>query len=295
VIDLLLDFSNSTLPNRDKLIKGAKAFVDEILVQRKLMDRVTIGVMLFDGSQQPQRYELPVPDAQQLFSRLDDLQSYTPPDGGATNLNGAARIELEQMQERLQAIMDRNQGGVVTTGHVVLFTDGGDTAGWETPDQATALIAAARKLQTTANGPSTVVQTWAVALKGEDYDPLALKGLLGDERFLLEAGSLDALEATFDQMGEQIGAQVEGTYLFAYCSTKRKGEHTVSLELKPTTIPQSKPLSFDFSAEGFEGGCDASFFEHRCDSLECGGFACGGCDDARGLCNKTSLRCDDFC
>lgn len=291
--DLLLDFSNSTLPIRGELVAGAKAFVDEILVQRQLADRVKIGVVLFDGRAELERLQLPVSDAATLNAVLDSLGDHQPVDGGSTNLNGAVRQGVLQLQDRSRSIAQKNLGGVVATGHLVVFTDGADTAGREPPTQATDVVSDARLAETA--GPSGVVQTWAVALHGDDYDPVALEGLLGGDRWIFESPEPTQLPETFDAMGDRISAQVEATYLFAYCSPKRMDTHTVTLALKPTVVPESQALSFMFNAEDFEGGCDAAFFDSACDNLECGGFACGACDDETGACSPQTLRCRDFC
>ena len=59
----------------------------------------------------------------------------------------------------------RNFGGAFTTGYVLLFTDGGDTAGWVGQQQA---------LDAIKTSPDQVI---AVGLNGGDYDPSALQAL----------------------------------------------------------------------------------------------------------------------
>src|SRR5690606_25739908 len=141
---------------------------------------VKIGVITFDGRAEIERLQLPISKPNALRDVLDGLSMYEPDDCASANLNGALRQGVQELQERLRTIAERKAGGVVASGHVVLFTDGADTAAREEPGPATETVEDARTVEEA--GPSGVVQSWAVALAGDDYDPAALEDLLGDSR-----------------------------------------------------------------------------------------------------------------
>jgi hypothetical protein len=161
---------------------------------------------------------------------------------------------------------------VVTSGYLVLFTDGGDTSGREEADGAKSAVSAARIFDAQA-GAQPTVRTIAVGLKGQDYDPQALSELVGGPEWVAEA-DLAELGETFGRVGRQVARRIKGTYLLAYCSVSRSGDHTVTLELAETP---SNQLSFGFNSDGFGGGCSAEFFEEACEARSCGGFNCGAC------------------
>jgi hypothetical protein len=292
-VDLLLDVSDSTLPNRAQIVEGARSFVQNLLITRGLANKVSIGLWVFDGSSAPSPVQYPTSNASGLLQKLETIETWKAKDGGATNLNGALRQAVEGLQQRLVSLMVDNAGGVAATGHLLVFTDGGDSARREDATGASTAIQGARTLRGdgTEATPSAVAQTWAVTLKGNDYDPKALRGLLGPERYLLEADSVGQLSTKFQEVASQIGAQVQGTYLFAYCSAKRTGMHQLSLGLRDGVSPSSDTISLRFNANGFEGGCNAEFFANACEDRECGGLACGSCDPETQVCNTSSLQC----
>lgn len=195
--------------------------------------------------------------------------------------------------------MSRNYNGVVSTGYVVLFTDGGDSAGRLDAASAASVVSAAR----VTGGASTdlpTVQTFAVALEGADYDPEALQYLLGGtaeepSSFVVEADSAAKLESTFTQIANRISGQVESTFLLAYCSSKRAGMATVTISVDPKVSPEANTLSFSFNSDGFGPGCNAEYFESACAGLQCGGFNCGACADSTSYCDQTTLQCVNYC
>ena len=278
-VTLLLDMSSSTRPNLSELQAGARRFVDEILVEQAL-ENVYIELKAFDGSESPIRIESPTSDADELKATIDGLTDFDGVDPGATNLNGAVRQGVEQLQSRQQDTTDANYGGVVTTGYMVLFTDGGDSAGLEASAGATSAVRGARVYEHNA-GAQPTVRTLAVALEGQDYDRAALEQLVGGSQWVLES-DVTKLEDTFQEVGNRIARRVKGTYLLAYCSSSRAGKHTVRLNLAEGG---QNELQFDFDAESFGPGCSAEFFETACDSRSCGGFNCGACDDETEYCD----------
>ncbi len=296
-IILLLDMSDSTKSNINALINGAKKLVSSVLVEKEL--DVKISIELFDGSAGVVKFLLPTSSVEIIDSKLDELVNFEAIDGASTNLNGALSDSVSELQQYQSSYMQRNLNGVVTTGYVVLFTDGGDSAGRLDAATASNIVKEARYSQGTTTDLPTV-QTYAVALKGQDYDPEALQYLIEDPQqeyisYLVEADSSSELENTFASIAEKIGGQVESTFLLAYCSSKRSGMATVDIGIKPEMAEESNTISFTFNSDGFGPGCNQEYFDTACDGLQCGGFNCGACDDSENFCDSETLQCVNYC
>ncbi|MDA3863959.1 MAG: hypothetical protein PF689_08865 [Deltaproteobacteria bacterium] len=296
-INLLLDMSDSTKPNLIELRDGAKKFVNSVLVEKEL--DIKIAIELFDGSADLVKFQLPTSSVETLNSKLDELLTYTAIDGASTNLNGALFDSVSELQQYQLSYMQRNYNGVVTTGYVVLFTDGGDSAGRLDADTASNLVQEARYTLGSATDLPTV-QTYAVALKGEDYDPEALQNLIENPlqeniSYIVEASSSSQFESTFEQIAARISGQIESTFLLAYCSSKRDEMVTVNIGLKSDVAEQANTISFTFDSNDFGPGCNQDYFETACDGLQCGGFNCGACDDSDSICDSETLQCESYC
>ena len=62
--------------------------------------------------------------------------------------------------------------------------------------------------------------------------------------------------AVFERLAAEIESSAKKLFLLSYCSALRAGKHTVRLEIKVGEA--TGELSYEFSADGFEPGCDAS-------------------------------------
>ena len=113
-------------------------------------------------------------------------------------------------------------------------------------------------------------------------------------RFVLQADSAPPLKQRFSDVAARISRQLDGTYLLAYCSPKRMGMHTLSLNVSKRVSPNSTGYEFPFSADGFGPGCDTQYFEEVCNSKKCGGFNCGACDDETEVCTSDD-QCESAC
>jgi len=145
-INLLLDMSDSTQTIRPQLISAAKSFVGTLFTGDTLTAKVRIGVQIFDGREALVTQLAPTNDITALETTLDGLEQFSDPmaDGGATNLNGALRQSVESTLTLQQQVLANSLNGVVTTGYVLAFTDGADSAGRENADDATTAITDAR-------------------------------------------------------------------------------------------------------------------------------------------------------
>ncbi len=292
-VTLMLDFSLSTRPVEAELIAATIAFGESLMAAS---DRIWVGVKIFDGRNAPATVLLPTPDVDELRTALQDLVGYRDPnaDDGSTNLNGAVADGVESLRMWQAEVMQRNDQGLVTTGYLVAFTDGLDTADRRPLSDASTAVESARSGDPTIG---TNVQTYAVALQGDDYTAQARSNLLeilgGSERYLYE-GDLDELTQQFNQLAARIADQVKATHLFKYCSAARSGQREVVLGVNPNVGTANSEISFSFSADGFSGGC-ADFIETVCVNRACGGFNCGGCDDRSEVCESENGRCVDEC
>lgn len=286
---LVLDMSSSTQPNVMQLITAAKAFVNR--VQGGSL-RVPISIQLFAGEPTLREWQAPTLDTAKLLQKLDDVATYTPMDPASTNLYGAVIDALSRSATAQNAFRQRNAGGAFSTGYVILFTDGQDTTGLKTRMEA---LTAAKA------SPDTLV---AVALNTPDFTAAAqgalnelTSGDASDGKNVLVSDNAARLATDFDAVAYRIAGLSTGAYLLGYCSPKRAGQHSVAVELANATTRQRAEWSF--SATGFSPGCSSEAFSAVCQDAsgrkECGGLACGSCDDRVAKCNTSTLRCDSYC
>lgn len=278
---LLLDVSSSTQGSMTELIDGAKAFVNELRVNKAL--DVPISIQLFAGEPTPTEWQPPTLDTDRLLQRLDEVASYQPSDPSSTNLYGGTISAIQRIDAARADFQQRNAGGAFTTGYVILFTDGADTAGLKTLQEAQAAV------------ESSSDELLVIALQSADFDPQAhdaLVALAGEPKVIVSQGAT-SLYGDFANLAARIAGQTERTYLLGYCSPKRSGSHSVALEIANSTTTPS--LTFTFDASTFQPGCSKEVFETACDAKQCGGLGCGGCDDRAASCDASSLTCVSYC
>jgi uncharacterized protein YegL len=266
---LLIDMSNSTRPQLAEIIAGAQRYI-QTLEQRELP--VQVAVDLFAGERGVTRWAGPTLDTQGMIQRLDLLAEYEPEDPGSTNMHGAVIDSLAALDRDQREFIARNNGGAFTKGYIVLFTDGGDTAGYHTAAE----VVEARE--------NTLTDLLVVGLQSDDYDITALQAL--EPNKILTAPTPAALQREFGALANQIAGQVRRIYLLGYCSPSRNAEHIVEVRL--ADAQEGNSLEYTFDATGFSGGCSESFFESICADKECGGLYCGFCDERQATCVDTT-------
>jgi formylglycine-generating enzyme required for sulfatase activity len=287
-VTLLLDVSSSVTPEvRTELTRGADALVTELLERRQLP--VVFDVLLFAGDRATVRLggevdvHLPSADPAEVRAGLAAAERYRPQDGASTNLNGALVNAIEQQAMLRRDYEARQRGGAFTTGYVVTFTDGRDTAGYVSHADAVSAVSGS-----SATHYGVLLQNGldADAESARDLGELSPAGLL-------RAYEAPQLSAEFVQIGARIAADLEGTYLLGVCSPARAGDHVLSLELTDGSTTERAALPY--SAEGFVGGCSAALWTSGCDAGEnaCGGLFCGACDERTDVCDDG--RCRNAC
>jgi len=274
-VSLVLDLSSSTAPVLGELVDGARAFVDTLEAARL---PVQVQVLAFGGEAMATERQRHTLDLDAARAALDGLRSWTPGDVGSTNLNGAVVQALQQSAAAQQAYRDRNQGGAFSTGYVVVFTDGRDTARRvDVPTVQSAVSAS----------PDTLM---VVGLQGADWRPEAIAAL--GARYTVEAPDAGQLPREFSAVANRIAGQASRSYLVGYCSPSRAGSHTVAVNVSGT---QTRTQAvYDFDAGGFDGSCRAAAFEAVCEGRTCGGLGCGACDDRTDSCEGGRM-CRDNC
>lgn len=305
-VTLAIDVSSSTQPILPEVVSAARRFVETLNdPARGLRDRVQVSILAFAGNDvgpndpndweaQPktdlwQRHTL---DLDLVLTRLDDLAAHIPSDPSSTNLHGALVYSLERNTAAQQAFRERNRGGAFSAGYVVLFTDGADTAGRVDFQTARAELEA------------SLDDVVAVGLHGDDYDPTALRALVGEAQ-VIDSEDEVVLDRDFGYLAARIAGQVRRSYLLGYCSPKRSGNHTVHVGVEGAETRVSGIVP-DFFAGNFTGGCTVEMFDPAvvCAEAECGGFGCGACDDRVASCDNDDSdgpsptgtgECVDFC
>lgn len=235
---LLLDMSGSIVDSGSlsNLQSAASSFV------ASLDSTQSLAIFTFDGREDIQELVAFTAESATLIAGIDSLSGYEVVDN-STNLNGAVIEGLALLDDRESAFAN-----AMFSGSLVVFTDGTDQAGRVSDADAEAA----------AQG--TTHHVYTVGLSGE-VDSDHLTGI-GKDGALFAAG-VDELEDAFQDLGAAIVAQASSYYILAYCSPKRAGEHDLELQLIDPDGSEDivSSLSYTFDAEGFEGGCDASFFD----------------------------------
>ncbi len=290
-VTLLLDMSDSTADVLTELQAGADAMIDQLLVARAL-ENVYVSIEVFDGGIGTEVWQSPTRDTAELHARIAALDTYAGTDAAETNLHGALTGAVTNQRRYRNALVERSSGGTTSSGFLVVFTDGVDTAGHVSFGNAAGLVYNARWFD--QDNEFHAVNTLAVTLRGDDYDSASMNDLLGSETEpgrLVEADLAD-LTAAFVTMGDHVADWVASTYLVAYCSPARSGDIEV---LMGAVDSPGEPVSYTFEADAFTDGCDAAFFADVCVERSCGGFNCGACEGTEVCDGADSGQCVDEC
>jgi hypothetical protein len=187
--------------------------------------------------------------------------------GDGTRLYDAAATGIHRTQ-RIRDLRDAvTWGGVLTTGTVVVVTDG--------------LESTNGTLDTTLiNGTLNQVITIGVSQEVTDNDA-DLRAIGRDGSFL--APNPEDWAPIFDTVVERVQQYPERAYLLGYCTSAAQGLADVEVSLEGGVVPvQTATCNFDASAFSVDPTvtCSPELFETECDVFTCGGLtACGACAD----------------
>ena len=217
----------------------AKTFVEGLAASRP------VGIYVFDGRAAPEQLVAFSTDVGALRDGIDALSGIVPVDP-STNLNGAVVSGLTLLDDEAA-----RSGAPVGLGTLVVVTDGTDEAGRASNAEVVGAVQASNhEVHVIGLGPEV------------DQPVLESFGKDGAQFAADAAGFAAAFNTTADSVETANGR----LYVLTYCSMKRAGQHTVTLEIDGT----EGSLQFDFSADGFDVGCDTQALVDACVGRECG-------------------------
>ena len=229
---LLLDMSGSILEsgNLPPLQQAAKVFVQTVASGQ------SISIYTFDGRAELQQLVDFTESVSELQNGIDSLSNYEIVDK-STNLNGAVLQGLDILDSRDNSF----SSGVLFAGSLAVFTDGTDQAARVSDHKAS------------SEASSSSFNVYTIGLGGE-VDRNHLEDVGKDGSYI--ADDVNTLESVFADAASDIESMAESYYILAYCSPKRAGDHELELSIREF----SGSVTYDFDADGFEGGCSPDDF-----------------------------------
>lgn len=196
----------------------------------------------------------------------DPIAINTLVNGDGTRLYDAVETGIERTQRIRDLRAAVTHDGVLTTGTVVVITDGLESTNG-TLD--TGLIA------DTLNQVISIGISPEVSANDED-----LRAIGRDGSFL--APTPEDLAPTFDLVVSRVEQYPERAYLLGYCTSAAQDVAEVQVSLDGLVPAQTATCSFDASVFSVDPSvvCSPALFETECDAQACGGLtACGACAD----------------
>jgi len=199
----------------------------------RLADGQEVAVSAFDGAEEVAPFVGFGAAGDQVKALVDGLKKFKPRNRN-TNFNGAIYQGLFALKEQLDASKAEQKSAAL-----LVFTDRGhDLARSVSPQVLRQAV------------HDTPAEIYVVAagekLNKEELTVIGKSGLfLTDDPRGYKKG--------FDEMTKKVAGKTEGRYIFSYCSTKRRGDHKLEVEV---VAPKDKgKVSYKFSADGFKAGC----------------------------------------
>jgi len=226
---LMLDLSGSILAsgNLPALQEAATQFATIVAPSQPVV------LLTFDGRSEVQVLNEATDDVDELAASIASLSTYQVVDV-STNLNGAVVQGLAMLDQVLA--VDQAQSAL-RLGTLVVFTDGTDQAARVSDAEAVAQTQASEH------------DVYTLGL-GVEIDPSHLQALGKSGSYF--ADNVEGLSEAFDRAAQDIQNAANSYYELSYCTPKRAGTHTLELSLRGW----SGSLTYQFNADGFEGGCN---------------------------------------
>ncbi len=212
--------------------------------------------------------------------------------GDGTALHSAVELGINRTQ-RIRELRDAvSWGGVLTTGTVVVITDGQDSSG--------------NTLNSTLIN-NTLNQVISIGISSA-VDDADLEAIGRDGSFL--APTPEDWGVAFSEVANRVDQYPDRAYLLAYCSSTTDGQPNVEVSLgSQNRLIVDETAVCQFNANTFSSNpadvCNDQLFATECDFRTCGGLtACGACADTD-CCNgdtcippvtseDAGLDCDGF-
>ena len=267
---LVLDVSDSLTQSEDlgDLVTEVRALVQTLQPEAGQSD-VYVGVTVF--ARQVAEYVPFTTDLAAVDTALASLGSDPAPivelagDGAGTRLFEATKEGIENTQ-RIRDLRDAvTWGGVLSTGTVVVITDGKDSSN---ADLDQVLI------------DDTLNQVISIGVS-TDIDDEQLAAVGRDGSFL--APSPSQWSTAFAEIATRVEEYPERSYLLAYCSSTTDGTPEVKVSIDGSGLTSVTEAACIFNAELFSSQafeCNADLFRNECNAQLCGGLTgCGACSD----------------
>lgn len=173
------------------------------------------------------------------------------PDG--TNLNGVINLALGNLDDAITARIEETRGAVISTGTLIVITDGRDTGGVRLAN-----------IEPRFNVIS-------IGVSGNINDAELTR--VGPQGSFLAPEQADRV-AAFDTVAQRVKEYPERAYLLAYCSPAVAGTHQVIATLANRETRASATCGFNATNFGSGSACNQAFIETYCDEPihACGAF-----------------------
>ena len=224
---LLLDLSGPMVDSEDlpELAKAVGQFVDKVGASQ------SVAVSVFDGADE--LAPLFGFGANMETAKVVDAVRKFRPRSRTTNLNGAVFQGLAALKEQLDQATTAEKGAAL-----VVFTDRGDLSHSVNPS----VLEQALK--------DSPVDVYVIAT-GEKVSRPEIAAIGHSGIFI--SNDPKAFKKGFDQVSAKLATASDGRYIFSYCTPKRKGDHTLRLQI---AVPGDEgELTYQFSADSFKAGC----------------------------------------
>jgi len=182
-----------------------------------------------------------------------------------TDLYDAVELGIERTNRGRKLRDAATWGGALTTGTVVIVTDGINSTGG--------------MLDTTLIDGTT---NQVISIGISDMIDDETLGLIGRDGSFL-APTVDEWSSAFSEIAQRVDQYPERSYLLGYCSSLNEGDPNVEVKVRYPDQTESingavcKFLPGYFGTDP-EDTCSGDFFLNECEAYECGGItACGAC------------------
>ncbi len=270
-VTLVVDVSNSLTESEDlpALVTELRTLVSSLEAKPGDPD-VYVSVFVFGF--RVAEYVPFTRDLQAVDTALEALADDPAPvvelaSGGQSTALFNATAEGIRATTRIRELRDAvTWGGVLTTGTVVVVTDGLDTSNGDLDTT---------QIQDTTN------QVISIGVSS-DINDQQLRAIGRDGSFL--APEPAQWTTAFASIAERVAEYPDRSYLLAYCSSASEGAPDVRVSVAGPGLTEVTAAECSFNAELFSSqgfACNTEFFTGECNALECGGLTgCGSCADA---------------
>jgi len=279
-VTIMLDMSDSVAENED-LPALMLALRETVAALEPAPGEPDVAVSLYVFGRFVEELEPFTRDLSIIDASLEAIQNDPVATAALVNGNGTSLYEAVEVGiRRTQRIRDLRAAvtwdGVLSTGTVVVITDGNDTSNGSLDNNLVT---------------ETLNQLISIGIS-DDVDDEDLNAIGRDGSFL--APTPDDWENAFAEVATRVDEYPDRAYLLAYCSAATEGDPVVSVTVEGPGVTVREQAACNFDADAFGTSpmdiCDGSLFENECLGQECGGLtACGACADDE-CCNGSQCQ-----